>query len=63
MDALKASMQKQGQAKVRDAVRKRMGKAALKEEAPRAGRQSPRTLLRGEACTKAESYSAALRVS
>jgi non-homologous end joining protein Ku len=31
MDALKASMQKQGQAKVRDAVRKRMGKAAPKE--------------------------------
>jgi DNA end-binding protein Ku len=35
MDALKQSMQKQGQAKVRDAVRKRMGKAAPKEEAPR----------------------------
>ena len=34
MDALKASMQKQGQAKVRDAVRKRMGKAASKEQAP-----------------------------
>ena len=33
---LKSSiMQKQGQAKVRDAVRKRMGKAAPKEEAPR----------------------------
>ena len=28
MDALKKSMQKQGQTKVRDAVRKRMGKAA-----------------------------------
>ena len=35
MDALKQSMQKQGQAKVRDAVRKHMGKAAPKEEAPR----------------------------
>jgi DNA end-binding protein Ku len=31
MEALKQSMQKQGQAKVRDAVRKRMGKAAPKE--------------------------------
>ena len=35
MDALKASMQKQGQAKVRDAVSKRMGKAASKEPLPR----------------------------
>jgi DNA end-binding protein Ku len=35
MDALKKSMQKQGQAKVRDTVRKRMGKAAPKDEAPR----------------------------
>ena len=35
MDALKQSMQKQGQAKVSDAVRKRMGKAAPKEEATR----------------------------
>ena len=35
MDALKKSMQKQGQAKVSDAVRKRMGKAEPKEEAPR----------------------------
>ena len=34
MDALKQSMQKQGQAKVRDSVRKRMGKAAPKDEAP-----------------------------
>jgi DNA end-binding protein Ku len=34
MDALKQSMQKQGQAKVRDAIRKRMGKAEPKEEAP-----------------------------
>jgi hypothetical protein len=34
MDALKKSMQKQGQAKVGDAVGKRMGKAP-KEEAPR----------------------------
>jgi DNA end-binding protein Ku len=31
MDALKASVQKQGQSKVRDAVRKRMGKSAPKE--------------------------------
>jgi non-homologous end joining protein Ku len=35
MDALKKSMQKQGQAKVRDTVRKRMGKAAPKDAAPR----------------------------
>ncbi len=35
MDALKKSMQKQGQVKVGDAVRKRMGKAAPKEEVPR----------------------------
>jgi DNA end-binding protein Ku len=35
MQALKQSMQKQGQAKVRDGVRKRMGKAASREEAPR----------------------------
>jgi non-homologous end joining protein Ku len=34
MDALKKSMQKQRQAKVRDTVRKRMGKAP-KEKAPR----------------------------
>ena len=40
MDALKQSMQKQGQAKVRDAVRKRMGKAAPKEEAPRGATRS-----------------------
>jgi DNA end-binding protein Ku len=40
MDALKASMRKQGQAKVRDAVRKRMGKAAPKEEAPRRATRS-----------------------
>ncbi len=31
MDALKKSMQRQGQAKARDAVRKRMGKASAKE--------------------------------
>jgi DNA end-binding protein Ku len=43
MDALKASMQKQGQAKVRDAVRKRMGKAAPKEVAPRPARGQSRT--------------------
>jgi DNA end-binding protein Ku len=35
MAALKASMQKQGQAKVREAVRKRMGKAAPKQQTPR----------------------------
>jgi DNA end-binding protein Ku len=35
MDALKQSMQKQGQAKVSDAVRKRMGKAVSKEPLPR----------------------------
>ena len=40
MDALKKSMQKQGQAKVRDAVRKRMGKAAPKDEAPRKATRS-----------------------
>jgi hypothetical protein len=39
VDALKASMQKQGQAKVRDAVRKRMGKAP-KEEVPRRATRS-----------------------
>jgi DNA end-binding protein Ku len=43
MDALKQSMQKQGQAKVRDAVRKRMGKAASKDEAPRPARAQSRT--------------------
>ena len=41
MDALKQSMQKQGQAKARDAVRKRMGKIAPKE--------SPRPALRSRA--------------
>src|SRR5262245_47510443 len=35
MDALKASMQKQGQAKVRDAVRKGMGKPASKVKVAR----------------------------
>jgi DNA end-binding protein Ku len=48
MDALKQSMQKQGQTKVRDAVRKRMGKAAPKEELPRRptrGRASARRSL------------------
>jgi DNA end-binding protein Ku len=44
MDALKASMQKQGLAKVRDAVRKRMGKAATKPEVSR-----PITRSRGSA--------------
>jgi DNA end-binding protein Ku len=42
MDALKQSMHKQGQAKVRDAVRKRMGKAASKE-APRSARGQSHT--------------------
>ena len=42
MDALKQSMQKQGKAKVRDAVRKRMGKAAPKDEAPRPRPARPR---------------------
>jgi DNA end-binding protein Ku len=48
MDALKQSMQKQGQTKVRDAVNKRMGKAAPKEELPRRparGRASARRSL------------------
>jgi DNA end-binding protein Ku len=44
MDALKQSMQKQGQAKVRDAVRKRMGKAAPKEEATRSRAGARRSL-------------------
>jgi DNA end-binding protein Ku len=35
MDALKKSMQKQGQAKASAVVKKRMGKGALKDEAPR----------------------------
>jgi len=43
MDALKASMHKQGQAKVRDALRKRMGKAAPKEQGPRPGRTQSRS--------------------
>jgi non-homologous end joining protein Ku len=48
MEALKQSMQKQGQAKVRDAVRRRMGKAALKEASSRPatrGRAAPRRSL------------------
>jgi non-homologous end joining protein Ku len=40
MDALKKSMQAKGQAKVKDAVRKRMGKAAPK---PRATDANPRS--------------------
>jgi DNA end-binding protein Ku len=35
MDALKKSMQKQAQGKVRDAVKRRMGKASQKKEAAR----------------------------
>jgi hypothetical protein len=46
MEALKQSMQKQGQTKVRDAVRKRMGKAAPKEEAPRPATRSRATARR-----------------
>jgi len=42
MAALKASMQAKGRAKVRDAVRRRMGKPAKEEEArPRASRLQP----------------------
>jgi DNA end-binding protein Ku len=41
MDALKQSMQKQGQARVRDAVRKRMGKAT-NGEVPRPARPQSR---------------------
>jgi DNA end-binding protein Ku len=42
MDALKKSMQAKGQTKVRDAVRKRMGKSAPKPEAPhRASKTRP----------------------
>src|SRR4029453_16967876 len=43
MDALKKSMQKQGQAKVRDAVRKRTGKPAAKVEAAGPARAQPRS--------------------
>jgi DNA end-binding protein Ku len=41
MDALKQSMQKQGQTKVRDAVRKRMGKQPQEEARPRPVRHQP----------------------
>ena len=41
MDALKQSMQKQGQAKVRDAVRKRMGKQPQEEARQRPARPRP----------------------
>jgi DNA end-binding protein Ku len=50
MDALKQSMQKQGQAKVRDAVRKRMGKAAPKRH--RLDPQHAGAQPLGAACTK-----------
>jgi DNA end-binding protein Ku len=44
MDALKKSMQAKGQTKVRDAVRKRMGKAAAKREGvPISPRSRPTT--------------------
>src|SRR5262245_25782304 len=39
MDALKKSMQARGQAKVRDAVRRRMGKEPTPEKAPRASKK------------------------
>jgi DNA end-binding protein Ku len=39
MDALKKSMQKHGQTKVREAVRKRMGKSPRKAEAPRSAKR------------------------
>jgi non-homologous end joining protein Ku len=42
MAALKESVQAKGRAKVQDAVRKRMGKAAPKEEARPASRPSAR---------------------
>jgi non-homologous end joining protein Ku len=42
MDALKESMQAKGRAKVRDAVRRRMGKATKEEESrPRVSRPRP----------------------
>src|SRR6476659_6802273 len=43
MDALKKSMQAKGQTKVRDAVRKRMGKAAPKREAAPTSNRTRRT--------------------
>ena len=44
MDALKKSMQAKGQTKVRDAVRKRMGKAAPKRQvSPASPRSRPTT--------------------
>jgi DNA end-binding protein Ku len=41
MDALKGSMQAKGRAKVRDAVRKRMGKQPEEEARPRPARSRP----------------------
>jgi DNA end-binding protein Ku len=43
MDALKKSMQAKGQAKVRDAVRKKMGKAAPKPTVSSRSTRSPRS--------------------
>jgi DNA end-binding protein Ku len=43
MDALKKSMQARGQAKVRDAVRKRMGKEPASEKLARASKRAKRT--------------------
>jgi DNA end-binding protein Ku len=47
MDALKQSMQKGGQAKVRDAVRRRMGKAAPEKEVPRRATRSKPSVRKG----------------
>jgi DNA end-binding protein Ku len=41
MAALKQSMESKGRAKVRDAVRRRMGKSAEEEATPRASRPRP----------------------
>ena len=41
MDALKESVQAKGRAKVRDTVRRRMGKPAKEEATPRASRPTP----------------------
>ena len=43
MDALKKSMQARGQAKVRDAVRRRMGKEATSEKRARASKSAKPT--------------------
>jgi non-homologous end joining protein Ku len=43
MDALKSSMQARGQAKVRDAVRRRMGKERASEKSVRASKSAKPT--------------------